>query len=377
MPRAVVTATVPVSLDKFHRELIRQLLRRYEVHVVSSPGAHLDRIGRDLDVTVHALEMHRVIAPMSDLLALAAWWRLLRRIRPELVVSATPKASLLGQLSARAVGVPDRLYYVGGLRLEGTAGWRRALLTAMERLTTQSATAVVANSASLARRLRQLRLVSEAKLHRTAPGSSHGVDTEHFLPRAPDLALARSLGMQPDVPVVGFVGRLTRDKGIDVLVAAAEQVQRRGLALQVLVIGPTDEPDSQASLRCLESARVPVFIGGVVDDVRPYLSLVDVHALPSHREGFPNVVLEAAAMAVPTVTTNATGAVDSVLPGRTGLVAPVADVDAFADALFSLLEDRGIRARMGAEARAWVVSCFQPAQVVRSLLRPVVAGEGP
>jgi glycosyltransferase involved in cell wall biosynthesis len=115
---------------------------------------------------------------------------------------------------------------------------------------------------------------------------------------------------------------------------------------------------------------------GHVDDVRPYLSLVDVHVLPSRREGFPNVVLEAAAMAIPTVTTRATGAVDSVRDGETGLLVDVDAPDRLASALETLLADAELRHRLGAAAREWVVRDFQPELVVASFVGHVLGRDG-
>ncbi|WP_322613553.1 glycosyltransferase [Dermacoccus abyssi] len=369
-PRAVVTSTVPVTLNSFHRELIRQVSLTHDVHVISSPGHDLDELARDLDVTPHPLPMTREISPKLDLAALRRWVTLLKSIGPDVIVTATPKASLLGQLAARATGVPKRLYYCGGLRLEGETGRRRQLLAAIERLTGSAATAVVVNSPSLAIRSRELNLYRSSKLFATVPASSHGVDSEHFAPRPPDVSLRAELGLEPDVPVLGFVGRLTHDKGIDTLIAGVEELATRGVDAQLLVVGPQDEPDSQKYVSGLRALNSHVVLAGRQRDVRPYFSLMDIHVLPSHREGFPNVVLEAAAMAVPTVTTRATGCVDSVQDRVTGRLHDVSDPVGFADAVQDMLkvEKRDSYAKA---ARAWASDAFEPAAVVESLLAPL------
>lgn len=369
-PRAVVASTVPVTLNSFHRELIRQVGLTHDVHVICSPGPDLDDLARDLGVTPHALPMTREISPKRDVTALRHWVKLLKTIHPEVIVTATPKASLLGQLAARATGVPKRLYYCGGLRLEGETGRRRQLLTAVERLTGSAATAVVVNSSSLAARSHHLRLYRPSKLFATVPASSHGVDSEHFAPRPPDTLLRAELGLEPDVPVLGFVGRLTHDKGIDTLIAGVEELATRGVEVQLLVVGPQDEPDSHKYVNDLRALNSHVVSAGRQRDVRPYFSLMDIHVLPSHREGFPNVVLEAAAMAVPTVTTRATGCVDSVQDRVTGRLHDVGDSVGFADAVHDMLnvEKRDSYSRA---ARAWVTDAFEPAAVVESLLAPL------
>lgn len=371
---AVVASTVPVTLNTFHRELLRQLGQAHEVHVVSSPGEDLQALAADLGVAVHPVPMVREISPGPDAIALRSWIRLLRQLRPEVVITATPKASLLGQLAARAAGTPQRLYYVGGLRLEGESGLRRAVLWAAERVTGSSANHVIVNSPSLLREVRRHRLFAPRKLASTTPGSSHGVDAEHFAPRPASQALRDKLGLTKDIPVVGFVGRLTRDKGIDDLVEAVEQLRQRDIRLQLLVIGPQDEADSAAYVDRLRNSGLPVTLVGKVSDVRPYYALMDLHVLPSLREGFPNVVLEASASGLPTVTTTATGCVDSVRDGETGLLVPPRDPAALADAIATLVLDHGRRADMGRAARSWVSADFSPPDVVASLLHPVQLG---
>lgn len=368
-PVAVVTSSIPRTLDLFHREMIRQLKAQgYDVCVVSTRDPWLDRIAQGQGVRVRALDMTRTISVGADLVALAKWLRVLCRERPELIVSQTPKASLLSQVAGKMYGVPRRLYFVGGLRLEGAQGKRRVLLSVMERITVWAATETVVNSTSLAQRYHDLRLAPSAKVRQTYPGSSHGVDAEHFRPQVPDPWLAEELGLEIGVPVIGFVGRLTRDKGIDTLLDAVSRLGAAGTPVQLLVVGPQDEVDSAGYLQRLRATDSRVVTVDWVDDVRPYMALMNVHVLPSIREGFPNVVLEAGAMGIPTVTTDATGAVDSVRHGETGLVVRTGDAEAMAEAVATLLADPETARRYGEAAREWVSTSFHPVQVVKSLL---------
>ncbi len=367
--RALVTTTIALSADKFHRELVRQLQSDgYDVCVVSSPGQGLENLRRDLGVRTRELRMTREISLWADVCALAKWMRLCLAERPQLIVAATPKASLLSMMAGRATGVPRRLYSAVGLRLEGARGNRRRLLAAVERATTSAATEVVANSPSLAARYRELRLAPEHKLRQTLPASSHGVDCSHFQPGPPDPDLAQGLGLDLTRPIVGFVGRLTHDKGIQTLLDAMAELADAGSQVQLLVVGPQDEADSDDYLEKLATIGGCVVAVGAVEDIRPYFSLMDVHVLPTLREGFPNVVLEASAMEIPTVTTDATGSVDSVLSGRTGLLVRRQEPDALAKALRTLIDDPETAEQYGREARQWVAEAFRPDAVVRSLL---------
>jgi glycosyltransferase involved in cell wall biosynthesis len=368
-PVAVVTSTIPITIDKFHRELIRQVQAKgYDVCVVSSPGVELTRLRDEMGVRIRSLPMTREVSPGADVSALVKWLRVCRAERPSLMISATPKASLLSQLAGKATRVQRRIYYVGGLRLEGEHGRRRQLLWAMEWLTSRASTEVVANSPSLAAQYAEQRLAPRHKLRRTRPGSSHGVDSRHFSPQPRDLGLAAELGVDPSLPVVGLVGRLTRDKGVDTLNNAMGLLHAEGISCQLLVVGSQNESDSAVYLDALASLGGHVVVVGVVADVRPYFALMDVHVLPSLREGFPNVVLEASAMGLPTVVTDATGAIDSVKDGETGLIVKAQDPRGLADAIKTLLLDQDRASRYGVAARNWVVTGFQPASVVQSLL---------
>ena len=366
--RALVTTTIPVTLFSFHQELVRQLQRDHMVHLVSSDGPELDKASAALQAPAHRIRMAREISVLGDVLALVRWLYLLLRVRPAVIVSATPKASLLAQMAAWLCRVPERIYFVGGLRLEGASGRSRLLLTAMEKLTFAACTVAVVNSPSLRQRALDLRLAPSSKIRATVPGSSHGVDSAYFTPREADATLAAELGLDPGRPVVGFVGRLTHDKGIDTLIAAARLLEQRETRVQWLVVGSQIEPDSTIYAERLARVGSPVVLVGRTEDVRPYFALMDVHVLPSLREGFPNVVLEASAMGVPTVTTNATGAVDSVRPGVTGMIVPVGDDQALAAGVESLVIHDQQRIEMGRQARQWVAQEFAPAAVVASLL---------
>lgn len=363
----VVATTVPASAQLFCGPLMRALLDQGdEVVLVTSPG----EASRPLPETLHGaavqgLPMHREPAPGPDLVALARWVRLLARLRPRAVVAMTPKASLLGLLAARLTGVPVRTYLLLGLRLEGAHGARARILEQVERVTSGSATHVVANSPSLARAYADRRLDPRGRLQHTRPGSDHGVDAEHFDPGRPVPELELPVAFEGRV-VIGFVGRVAEDKGVAGLAAAVTDPRLRE-RVALLVVGPEESAPARRALE-VAGEQVPVLLAGPLDDPRPAYAAMDVLALPTRREGFPNVVLEAAAMGVPTVTTTATGAVDAVMPGGTGLLVDVDDPAALADALARLVDDPSLRARLGEAAQARARTDFAPAAIARQVL---------
>lgn len=375
---ALVATTIPMTLRHFYGEMI-ELLRGdgYEVQIVSSSGPHLDAAQRETGATAFIIEMSRKVSPLQDLGAWLRWNFLIARRRPALVIAGTPKCALLAMTAGALWRVPRRVYLCGGLRLEGASGPLRWLLLWMERFAMGAATEVMVNSATLRTEVLAATLVHPAKLRQTVPGSTHGVNSQQFRPRTADVALRQSLSIEPGVPVLGFVGRLTHDKGIDTLLEAGRLLQQQGRLFHLLVVGPQNEPDSREYVSRLEACGFPVSLVGPQEDVRPYYALLSLHVLPSLREGFPNVVLEASAMGIPTVTTTATGCRDAVIDGTTGLQCFPNDSPALACAIAKLLDNEDLRDRMGRQAREWVVSEFDPKLIVSQWLHAPLTPRGP
>ncbi|MBK5238833.1 MAG: glycosyltransferase family 4 protein [Actinomycetales bacterium] len=326
----------------------------WDVHVVCAAGPLLDKLELEPQVTTHALAMSREPAPFADLRSLFAWILLLRKVRPDVLSVGTPKAGLLGGLAGVFSRVPRRVYLLRGLRLETVTGAKRILLKLLERVAMGSAHSVISVSSSLRDEVIKLGIVSKDKIVVLGAGSSNGVDLDAFDSSAFSPAevqrITSQLALGEGVPVIGFVGRLTTDKGLDILASAREILAERGIDHQLLVVGRVEMATGDADAVRLGTAGRPVLQTGHVADPAIYYQLMDVLCLPTRREGFPNVVLEASAAGVPSVTTNATGAIDSVVDGVTGVVVEVGDARALAEGLSTVLSDRELRVRMGYDA---------------------------
>ena len=370
-----MTTTVGVSARLFCSPLVKELTRRgHDVLVVSTDDPDLERLRRE-GVRVKGLRMERRISLVGDVRGLGSWVRLLLQARPDIVIAMTPKASLLSMVASRLVGVPTRSYLLVGLRLEGASGVARVLLWLMERLTIASASRTVANSPSLAARVQELGLTAGRPIRHTCPGSDHGVDSLAFRRIRPPNEARTRMGLTSGLPVIGFVGRLTADKGVDVLAASLGHL-RGGPPHQVLVVGGSDDSEGvDWTVKIRSATDAPVTFTGHSDRVRDWIECMDVLVLPSRREGFPNVVLEAAAMEVPAVTTEATGARDSVMPGSTGWVVPVSSDAALAAALGEFLDDPVKGQELGLNARRWVEGAFQPTRIIDQVIRLTTPGE--
>ncbi len=337
----------------------------FDVQVVCSPDSDLETARRREGLAAVGISMSRGISPLRDLLALASLFRHFRDSRPQIVNAGTPKAGLLGMLAARAAGVPIRLYTLRGLRLETTAGWKRPILRLAERLTASSAHRIVCASESLRRRYLELGLAPESRTTVLAAGSSNGVDCERFHPDTasdPETTdLKERLRISAGAGVIGFVGRLTRDKGIeDLLWIFTTRIAPYLDDCRLLIVGDFEMGDPVAPDVRQELHRHPrVVMVGSVNDSAPYYGLMDVLAFPSYREGFPNAPLEAAASAVPVAAYAATGTVDAVVHATTGSLVPVGDRNALAEALIRYLEDGELRRQHGAAGRLRAEAHFE------------------
>jgi glycosyltransferase involved in cell wall biosynthesis len=330
----------------------------FRVTLVSSPGELLTSTAEREGVASVAIPMQREIAPFADLLSLLRLCRLLHRLKPEMTEFSTPKAGLLGSIAAMLCGVPARIYFLRGLKLETCTGYKRLILRAAEKLAAACAHAVLCNSDSLRKQVLALNIAHENKLRLLGNGSSNGVDVQRFHP-GPD-SLRASLGIPREAVVVGFVGRLTRDKGLPELVEAFDSILAARPDAYLLLVGWFDDAEDALSpalrLRILNHPRI--HLTGYVADTAPYYRAMDAMVLPTWREGFPNVVLEAAATGIPVVTTLSTGSRDAVVPEVTGLLIPPGYPVAIYEAVLQLLRNPEQRSRMGQAARVWVLDHY-------------------
>lgn len=354
MKKVVLIVTVEDSALTFYRNYVRFLVGRgWEVSVIGHSSGALEAWAASEGATGYHIPYERDPSVGKDLQTLWATVRLLRAIRPDVVVSATPKVGLLGTLAARLVGVPVRIYQLWGMPLETVTGLKRKILDVAEWTSIRSATQTVANSFSLARTAEALELAPQGHIDVLGVGSSHGVNLEWFDRAATgpvDADTAAFLAADCDLTIV-FIGRLTPDKGISTLLQAVDTARAGGLNIRLVLVGPVENRQLAEEVSDVEH----IHRLDNVEDVRPYITAADVLCLPTLREGFPNVVLEAAALEVPAVVTDATGAIDSVVDGETGWIFPVENPHALAEVITEIvahpeqIQQRGTKARRRVE----------------------------
>ncbi len=372
--RIVYVATSPLFLN-FFRGQVRFLKERgFEISVVCSPGEMLEKFAEHEQVRGYGVEMPRRITPVQDLFALTRLYAIFRTLRPHIVHANTPKGGLLGTVAAQLCRVPVRIYHIRGLPFVTASGRRRALLRWSEKVSCRLAHSVLCVSHSLREVVVQEGLCPPDKVRVLASGSGQGVDADRqFNPchysDAMRRALRAQLGIPADATVVGYVGRIVRDKGMGELAEAWHSLRAQYPELYLLLVGdfePQDPVPENVRRAFLEDDRVT--ITGWVADTAPYYAIMDVLILPSYREGFPNTPLEASAMELPVIATRIPGCVDAVADGVTGTLVPPQDANALHEAIARYIRLPELRAQHGRAGRDRVLREYRPEVIWQALL---------
>ena len=356
--------TVPQSIG-FVVGMIPDLTKEYEVGVLSSPGeewAMLDKYGD----AVKRLEvpMERHISPLRDLRSLWRLIRVFRRERPDMVHSMTPKAGLLCMLAAWITRVPVRVHMFTGLVFPTATGVKRRILMATDRLTCACATHVLPEGEGVKRDLLN-NGITRKPIKVLGYGNCRGIDLDRFDPTLSEVQAEAAKLRKPEVFTFIAIGRLVGDKGINELVAAFSRLNRELPATRLILVGPQEkelDPLSPATLSEIESNPAIEAVGNQTD-VRPWLAAADCHVLASYREGFPNVVIEAGAMGLPSIVTDINGANEIIVEGKNGTIVPPRDSDALYQAMKRMINDPDWRPQLDANARQMIASRYEQGYV--------------
>lgn len=349
MPKLIRITTAPISLNVLLPWQMKYMQEQgFDVVMVSSDGPELKAVLEREGCRHHIIPMTRRMSPFTDLKCLWQLYRFFRKEKPDIVHSHTPKAGLLAMLAAKMAGVKLRVHTVAGLRYVTTKGFSRKVLVFMEKLTGKAATHVWPNSNSLRTFMENNKLVSPSKLEVIGWGSSNGVRLSRYSVSSllQEKLAAIKAHIQYDEKLVYFlsVGRIVHDKGMDELLEAFVKLYDRHPQTRLLLVGTfEDEVDPvSATARELIQTHPGVIMAGWSNEVEYYMHLAYALVHPSHREGFPNVLLQAGAMGCPVICSRIEGNVDIVEDGKTGLIFEVKAAAALYDKMQFALDNQDI-----------------------------------
>jgi glycosyltransferase involved in cell wall biosynthesis len=372
--KLVRITTVPLSLDKILDGQLSFMNNHYEVIAVSSEKEYLIRCAKNEGVRFKHIEMTRKITPIKDFISLIKLISFLKKERPLIIHSHTPKAGILAMLASKITNIPIRLHTVAGLPLMEEKGSKKKLLELIEKLTYSFSTFVFTNSNGLYKYIIENNYVSKNKLKVIGNGSSNGVDINYFSPTSVSIKekekLKLSLGILENDFTFVFVGRIVADKGINELINAFDTISFQNNAIKLLLVGEQEshlDPLNENTLKLISSNK-NIIKTGFQKDIRPFLAVSDALVFPSYREGFPNVIMQAGAMELPVIATNINGCNEIIVNEKNGVLIELKNNGAIVKAMVRLIEDEAFYKNLKSNARSMIVSRFERKVICEKIL---------
>lgn len=337
----------------------------YDIHIVCSPSEELRDYAKQQGFKYKEIPILRKISLIQDLISVWQIFRYIRKNQIEIVSGHTPKGGLLAMIAAFVARTKIRIYFRHGLVYETSKGLKRYLLITVDRLASLLSTKIVCVSPSVYRRSLEDRLNPASKQLVLAHGTCNGIDIHRFSKDTINVLnlsnLRNKYGISDKDFVIGFSGRLVRDKGIVELVDAFQEIHKKYPNTKLLLVGMLEARDAVpiSVVQKIQSDSNIIYTGYVVNStIEYYYALMQVFVLPSYREGFPTSVLEASAMELPVITTQVTGCIDSILPNETGVFVQH-DSHELELAIERFIMNPEFARKMGVQGRSFVVRNFK------------------
>lgn len=362
-PAICLTLTSPFVLSAFLLGHIARLMQHARITVCVNRSESDIPIPLPEGVLLRPVEIRREISPVHDVCALFKLWRLYREQRFSLVLTVTPKGGLLGMVAAKLAGIPVRVHWFTGQIWATKRGPGRIILKSVDRLIAACATHVLADSPSQRDFLIAQGIVRASMVQVLGKGSISGVDGTRFKPDPQQRAKVRlQLGIPTDSPCLLYAGRMKKEKGVPDLLGAFRSLRDEFPELQLILVGPDEEN------LLVDAVDRGLHVVGYAKDVENYMAAADIFCLPSYREGFGSVLIEAAAAGLPSVASRIYGITDAVIDGETGLLHEPGDRSDLARALKVLLRNAETRRDMAEVGRRRARDKFSSAYVEELLV---------
>ena len=362
--RLCVVVSSPMTLQVFLSPHLASLVREYEVTVVANFSQDSGEQFGLPGVRFKHLNLVRKVYPLLDVISVVRLWSFFRRGDFDAVISVTPKAGLVAALAGFMARVPTRIHWFTGQVWATKRFPARGILKAADRLIVRLITAGLVDGPSQLHYLRDQGIDEGRKLEVLLHGSISGVNSDRFKPDEIARKSARNeLGIPADSPLILYIGRINKDKGVlDLAHSLAEM--RGDLNAESLFVGPDEERLSPTIEATLAASGKRVTVLPLTPSPERYLAAADFLCVPSYREGFGTVVLEAAACGLPAIVSDIYGLKDCVVPEQTGLSYPLGNREKLTEALNRLAGSASLRAKMGHEARTFALGHFSQKDIV-------------
>lgn len=367
--KKIVRSVTASRSSGFYTPIVKDLQSKgFEVISLSSPGPELDEL-RDMGVKIITVAMERHISLSRDIKALFQIIKVLRREKPYLVHSMTPKAGMLCMVAAWICRVPRRVHTFTGLIWPTATGVKRKILMATDWLTCACATHIIPEGKGVMNDLQNH--ITKKPMKVLGYGNVKGVDMERFSKR-PDIVEASKSIRKDGVFTFLFVGRVVGDKGINEMVEAFLRLVKEKPNVRLLFVGKFEEkldPVKDVTRKQINTSPEIQYAGPQFgDDLLAYYAASDCFVFPSYREGFPNTVLEAGAMGLPSIVTDINGSREIIENGKNGIIIPPKDVDALYEAMKYVVENKDAFNRMTEVSRPMIESRYEQSYVRKCLL---------
>ncbi|SHG59677.1 glycosyltransferase family 4 protein [Flavobacterium johnsoniae] len=362
--KLVRVATVPVSLNILLKGQLRFLNRYFDVTAVSSKGNDLSVVSEREGVSVYSIDIKRNISIFSDFISLLKMYIYLRKTKPSIVHSITPKAGLISMVASKMAGVPIRMHTFTGLIFPTEVGVKRYILIAMDRLLCLCATNIYPEGEGVKNDLKSYKITKKS-LKVIANGNVNGVDVDFFdrknISVEEQEKLKKELKILKDDFVFVFVGRLVKDKGINELVKAFSKLSLESKNVHLILVG-----EKEVELSPLEKETLSIMNNhshihevGFQSDIRPYMAISNAFVFASYREGFPNVILQAGAMELPCIVTDINGANEIIIDKKNGCIVPSKNVNVLIEKMKLFIKDGELLEQLSKNSRSIIVKSFQ------------------
>ncbi len=371
--KPVILIGVSVSFcAHFLKGQIKSLTQNgFEVHLICGDGEEIALLAKDEGAILYSFNFEKVFSIFTDLGNIFKLVKLIKQINPDIINAGNPKSGFLIMLAAKLIGRKNRIFTLHGLVSDTRKGLKRYLVSRIEKYSSTWAHHTIVVSHSLRAHAIARGIIKAETSFVLGNGSANGIDLSEFS-RTDQLIkeskqITERLHLKKDVFTVGFVGRVTKDKGFNYLLDAFKELQKK-FSLQMVVVGPffSNDPLHESDLHELYNNPNIFYIGKVLRSA-PYYPMFDVLVLPSLREGFGNVLIEAAAMEVPVIASDIPGIRDAVTKENGYLIEPN-NTAQLISSVTRLINDRTLKVKLGTAGRHFVSQKFNNEKLCMSYL---------